>query len=166
MGRLANALLLATGLELEDICDVPQECRFLLAPAGREDDEEHHTIGCRSIGNGNKAKKLICRLARFVVRAKEWEHTIFGDICVLGQLVRHEETQHGWVWWNKDESDQDGRLCEVFRKWAKKEERVEEVQAWVEQATDLASKAEDLLEWNGTTSVDVENEGVVRRRRT
>lgn len=161
LARLTNALLLKTGLELQDLCEVPSAYWVLLEPAG-DDDEVMHRPGRTDVVDRKEAQDVIRRPVRFVVRIKEWERTLFADIYVLGQPDRQ-----GWDWYSKAGGERDGKSREVFEKWARTEEREAEIQAWVEEASVLGDMAEGLLlRWSGSTGVEVGGGRGARRRRT
>lgn len=100
------------------------------------------------------------------MKAKERERAFISEVAVLHELVDGEEGRLCRVGSSQRAGGEKERPCEVSGKWARVEERGGEVKAWVEEVTELASLAGGLLEWNGSTGVDLENDGAVRRRRT
>lgn len=100
------------------------------------------------------------------MKAKERERTFIREVAVLHDLVDGGEGRLCRVGSSQRAGEQEGRPCEVFGKWVRVEEGGEEVKAWVEEVTELASLAEGLLGWNGSTAVDLKNDGAVRRRGT
>lgn len=164
IARFTNVLLLQYDLRLQDVCQVPEDCWYLLEPVGR-DGEECIEIRFRDAVSGGAAPEVIRRLANFFVRVREWERTLSSEIYVLSQLVRHEgKVAQSWVRSSQDARKWDGRCCAVFAKWAMAEEREAEMHAWVQEAEDLAQIAGEML-MHGSTAVELGGVGGVRRRR-